>query len=113
MEAKAFLLHFILFVFICSHNSASSRILNKPSNFLSSASLPSGNAERLIKSFNLMPQHDVNIIAKGSPDAPRLVESQFNFPETIGMRNASGGPSVQEFGHYAGYYSIPSSKSAK
>ncbi|KAJ0238809.1 Serine carboxypeptidase-like 47 [Hirschfeldia incana] len=113
MEAKSFLLHFTLFVFICSH-SASSRILNKPSNFSSSARLPSGNAERLIKSFNLMPEHDVNIVAKGSPDAPRLVESQINFPETVGMRNASGGgPSVEEFGHYAGYYSLPRSKSAK
>ncbi|CAF1890048.1 serine carboxypeptidase-like 47 [Brassica napus] len=112
MEAKSFLLHFILFVFICS-DSASSRILNKPSNFSSSASLPSGNAERLIRSFNLMPEHDVNVIAKGSPDGPRLVESQINFQEMIGMRNTSGGPSVQEFGHYAGYYSLTRSKSAK
>ena len=60
-----------------------------------------------------MPEHDVNVIAKGSPDGPRLVESQINFQEMIGMRNTSGGPSVQEFGHYAGYYSLTRSKSAK
>ncbi|CAF2120813.1 serine carboxypeptidase-like 47 isoform X2 [Brassica rapa] len=115
MEAKSFLLHFILFIVIFSHfsHSTSSRILNKPSNCSSSASLVSRNAERLIKSFNLMPDHDVNVIAKGSPDVPRLIESQINFPETIGIRNTIGGPSVQQFGHYGGYYSLTHTKSAK
>ncbi|KAL0709919.1 hypothetical protein Bca4012_016897 [Brassica carinata] len=115
MEAKSFLLHFIFFIVIFSHfsHSTSSSILNKPSNCSSSASLLSRNAERLIKSFNLMPEHDVNVIAKGSPDAPRLIERQINFPEAIGIRNTLGGPSVQQFGHYGGYYSLAHTKSAK
>ncbi|CAA7027746.1 unnamed protein product [Microthlaspi erraticum] len=113
MEAKTFYLHVLLFLFIFSQFSLSApkRLLRKPSVLSSSASL--SNAERLIKSFNLMPQHDVNVIAKGSLDAPRLVENQFDFSEIMGAGNTSKGPSVQEFGHYAGYYSLPHSKSAK
>ncbi|VVB16784.1 unnamed protein product [Arabis nemorensis] len=115
MESKTFSLIFLLFIFILSHFSVltSKRILNNPSVLSSSASLWSLSAERLIKSFNLMPKLDVNVIAKGNPDAPRLFESQFDFPARIGGGNVSHGPSVQEFGHYAGYYSLPRSKSAK
>ena len=60
-----------------------------------------------------MPKYDVNVIPKGSLDAPRLSERQIDFLATAGSKNASVGPSVQEFGHYAGYYSLPHSKSAK
>ncbi|CAD5332419.1 unnamed protein product [Arabidopsis thaliana] len=60
-----------------------------------------------------MPKYDVNVIPKGSLDAPRLIERQIDFLATAGSKNASVGPSVQEFGHYAGYYSLPHSKSAK
>lgn len=115
MEAKTFSLPFLLMLFISFHFSLSTskKILNNPYVFSSSASLSSRNAERLINSFNLTPKYDVNVIPKGSLDAPRLVESQIDFFATIGAQNASGGPSIQEFGHYAGYYSLPHSKSAK
>ncbi|KAL9811187.1 Serine carboxypeptidase-like 47 [Arabidopsis thaliana] len=112
MEAKTFFL-FMLFIFSQSWLSTSKRILNNPSVFSSSLNFSSGNAERLIKSFNLMPKYDVNVIPKGSLDAPRLIERQIDFLATAGSKNASVGPSVQEFGHYAGYYSLPHSKSAK
>ncbi|KAL1213364.1 Serine carboxypeptidase-like 47 [Cardamine amara subsp. amara] len=114
MKAKTLSLPLLMiFFFFHLSPSTSKRIFNNPSVFSSSASLSSRNAERLIKSFNLTPMHDVNLIPKGSPDAPRLFESQIDFPATIGAQNASGGPSVQEFGHYAGYYTLPRSKSAK
>ncbi|ESQ42261.1 hypothetical protein EUTSA_v10013297mg [Eutrema salsugineum] len=115
MEAKTFSLCFFLFIFFLSQISLSTskRFLKNSSVFSSPASLSIQNAERLIKSFNLMPQHNVNLIPKGSSDAPRLVESQFDFSASILAGNASGGPSVQEFGHYAGYYALPHSKSAK
>ncbi|EFH48286.1 hypothetical protein ARALYDRAFT_489152 [Arabidopsis lyrata subsp. lyrata] len=115
METKTNFLPFLLMIFIFSQFSLSTskRILNNPSVFSPSPSSSSSNAEKLIKSFNLMPKYDVNVIPKGSPDAPRLIERQIDFPATIGSQNASKGPSVQEFGHYAGYYSLPHSKSAK
>ncbi|XP_010493406.1 PREDICTED: serine carboxypeptidase-like 47 [Camelina sativa] len=114
MEARTFTLPFLM-IFISSHFSLSTskRILNDPYGFSSSASLSSLNAKMLINSFNLTPMYDVNVIPKGSPDAPRLFESQIDFPATLGVQNVSGGPSVQQFGHYAGYYSLPHSKSAK
>ncbi|ESQ42260.1 hypothetical protein EUTSA_v10015901mg [Eutrema salsugineum] len=115
MEAKTLSLPFLFFIVIFSQIllSTSRRILDDPSDISSSASLWSRNAERLIKSFNLMPKRDINVIPKGSHGALRLVESQRNFSATIGAVNTSSGPSVQEFGHYAGYYSLPHSKSAK
>ncbi|EOA22895.1 hypothetical protein CARUB_v10003627mg [Capsella rubella] len=115
MESRNFSLPFLFVIFIASHFSFSSskRILNDPYVFSSSPSLSSLNAESLINSFNLTPQYAVNVIQKGNPNAPRLFESQIDFRAMFGDQNASGGPSVQEFGHYAGYYSLPHSKSAK
>ncbi|CAH2072119.1 unnamed protein product [Thlaspi arvense] len=116
MEAKMLPLPFFIIIFIFSQFflSTSKTILeNNTSEFSSSASLSSRNAERLIKSFNLTPKHGINVIPRGSPDAPRLFTRQLDFPATISAMKASSGPSVRKFGHYAGYYSLPHSKSAK
>ncbi|GKV08380.1 hypothetical protein SLEP1_g20014 [Rubroshorea leprosula] len=76
-------------------------------------SLAKKQAERLIKSFNLSPKDSVSTIhadttASKSEDAPGIVEKQFKFPSVSGP-----GPSVQEFGHYAGYYKLQHSKAAR
>ncbi|GLT80762.1 hypothetical protein SLA2020_521850 [Shorea laevis] len=76
-------------------------------------SLAKKQAERLIKSFNLSPKDSVRTIhadttASKSENAPGIVEKQFKFPSVSGP-----GPSVQEFGHYAGYYKLEHSKAAR
>ncbi|XP_038707749.1 serine carboxypeptidase-like 47, partial [Tripterygium wilfordii] len=68
-------------------------------------------AERLIRSFNLFPKTDINVVEDESSvvDAPGvLVEKQFQFPSLAGS-----GPSIQDLGHYAGYYRLPQTKGAR
>ncbi|ESQ42259.1 hypothetical protein EUTSA_v10013304mg [Eutrema salsugineum] len=115
MEIKIVSLYLFLSLSFFSQCSLSTSkiILENSTVFSSSESLSSQNADRRIQFFNLKPQHNVNVIPKGSPDAPRLVESQFDFSASIDAGNAPGGPSVTEFGHYAGYYPLPHSKAAK
>ncbi|GLT80763.1 hypothetical protein SLA2020_521860 [Shorea laevis] len=71
-------------------------------------------AEKLIKSFNLSPKDSVSTIyadttVSRSQDAPGIVEKQFKFPSVSGLP----GPSIQKFGHYAGYYKLRHSKAAR
>ncbi|KAF1885330.1 hypothetical protein Lal_00029219 [Lupinus albus] len=63
--------------------------------------------ERLIRSFNLFPEDLVNIIDNEPGFTPgSLVEKKFSF---LG----ASGPSVEDLGHHAGYYSLPHSKAAR
>ncbi|GMH13304.1 hypothetical protein Nepgr_015145 [Nepenthes gracilis] len=79
------------------------------------ANFPSLQAEKLIRELNLFPKESVNIVdgADGlsSPHAgPRLVEKRFRFPN---LNDASGGVSVEDLGHHAGYYQIEHSHNAR
>ncbi|KAK2643448.1 hypothetical protein Ddye_025211 [Dipteronia dyeriana] len=67
-------------------------------------------AERLIRAFNLFPKHSLNKAVYDSDTllGPKLVEKQFSF-QTLG----NPGPSVQDFGHHAGYYKLPHSQAAR
>lgn len=60
-----------------------------------------------------MPTRDINVIDKDGSEAPRLVEREFNLPAAVDRRDSFGTPSVQEFGHHAGYYKLPNSKGAR
>lgn len=60
-----------------------------------------------------MPKSDVNVISEDGSEAPRLVEREFDLPAAIDRRDSSGSPSLQDFGHHAGYYKLPNSKAAR
>ena len=64
-------------------------------------------AEKLIRSLNLFPKKPVNIRASERGFVPgKLVEKKFSF---LG----ASGPSVEDLGHHAGYYSLPHTKAAR
>ncbi|XP_010514837.1 PREDICTED: serine carboxypeptidase-like 48 [Camelina sativa] len=115
MDSKTTFLTFLLCIFLFSHFSPSSSksLKEKPLSFSPSASLPTLTAERLIKGFNLLPTRDVNVIDKDGSEAPRLVEREFDFSAEVDRRGSGGSPSVQDFGHHAGYYKLPNSKAAR
>ncbi|KAK2370896.1 serine carboxypeptidase [Trifolium repens] len=66
-------------------------------------------AENLIRGLNLFPKHSINI-AENVPHFVHgnIVEKKFTFPGFV-----DSGPSVEELGHHAGYYSLPHSKAAR
>lgn len=75
-------------------------------------SLHERQAQKLIRGLNLCPKQSTNIVLTQSllvPHDNKVVEKQFIFPKLI----APDGPSVQDLGHYAGYYSLPNSKDAR
>ncbi|CAJ1975952.1 unnamed protein product [Sphenostylis stenocarpa] len=65
-------------------------------------------AEKLIRSFNLSPKDPVNIVKgdNGGFVSGKIVEKEFSF-------FGDSGPSIEDLGHHAGYYSLPNSKSAR
>lgn len=65
--------------------------------------------ERLIHDLNLFPNHPINIVDDevASPDAARLVERRFRFPNSVDPNAA------EELGHHAGYYKIEHSHAAR
>ncbi|XVF05745.1 hypothetical protein REPUB_Repub05bG0198600 [Reevesia pubescens] len=73
------------------------------------SSLVKLDAEKLIRGFNLFPKDAANAgIDDLKDETSKIVEKQFRFPVL-----SSSGPSVQELGHYAGYYKLPHSKAAR
>jgi len=65
-------------------------------------------AEKLIRSLNLFPKEPFNSI-EGDHEGfvpGKIVEKKFSF---LG----DSGPSVEDLGHHAGYYSLPHSKAAR
>ncbi|KAK2370895.1 serine carboxypeptidase [Trifolium repens] len=66
-------------------------------------------AKNLIRGLNLFPKHSINI-PKNVPHFVHgnIVEKKFTFPGFV-----DSGPSVEELGHHAGYYSLPHSKAAR
>ncbi|KAJ6403348.1 hypothetical protein OIU84_015280 [Salix udensis] len=80
---------------------------------LSARFLPRTQAERQIRGLNLFPKHAINRPAFDEDElsgssSPRIAEKQFQF-HLLG----SPGPSVQQFGHYAGYYRLSHTKAAR
>ncbi|XP_027363665.1 serine carboxypeptidase-like [Abrus precatorius] len=70
-------------------------------------------AKNLIRDLNLFPDDDVNVIsvANFSSIQPRkIVEKRFRFPNLIA---SDSGVSVEDLGHYAGYYPIQHSHAAR
>jgi len=92
---------FLLFVASLSSSYATSRLTHDPNSQLSPA-------QKLIRSFNLSPKHPVNIVKGGDEVfvSGNIVEKKFSF---LG----DSGPSIQDLGHHAGYYSLPSTKAAR
>lgn len=80
---------------------------------LSASFLPRLHAETQIRGLNLFPKHAINVPAFDDNEllgtsSPSIVEKQFQF-HLLG----NPGPSVQEFGHYAGYYRLSHTKAAR
>ncbi|XP_057451081.1 serine carboxypeptidase-like [Lotus japonicus] len=98
----------LLFFFIsslCSSSYATSLLATTRKTHYS----PKLHAERLIRSLNLFPKDTVNIRVDDNNDEfvpGKIVEKKFSF---LG----DSGPSVEELGHHAGYYSLPHSKAAR
>jgi len=96
-------LFLLLFFFL---SLSSSYATSDPSH--DPAYLPQSHAERLIRSLNLFPKDSINII-EGDHNGfvpGKIVEKKFSF---LG----DSGPSVEDLGHHAGYFSLPHSKAAR
>lgn len=81
---------------------------------LARSSFPSIQAKRLIKDLNLFPEHDVNVIESAdsiasAAESKKIVEKRFRMPNLV----ESGGVSVDDLGHHAGYYKIEHSHAAR
>ena len=102
---------FFLFLFITSQFSYAR--YPKGHLDLSASFLPRLQAETQIRGLNLFPKHAINVPAFDDNEllgtsSPSIVEKQFQF-HLLG----NPGPSVQEFGHYAGYYRLSHTKAAR
>ncbi|GFZ14695.1 similar to SERINE CARBOXYPEPTIDASE-LIKE 49 [Actinidia rufa] len=93
-----------LVILLVSPLSSATRPLRSTVNF------PSRQTEKLIRELNLFPKEPINIVHgdDSGPARPRSVEKRFKFPTL-----ASPSASIEELGHYAGYYKIEHSHSAR
>lgn len=78
------------------------------------ANQKNSHAERLQKSLNLSPTRSINKLLHPVPEehsdaSPRMVEKPIDFQALFG----TVGPSIKEFGQYAGYYSLPDTVAAR
>ncbi|KAL5158218.1 Serine carboxypeptidase-like 49 [Glycine soja] len=94
----------LLFFLSLSSSYATSRLSHDHVN------PPKSRAEKLIRSLNLFPKNPINIV-KGDDLANgfvsgNIVEKKFSF---LG----DSGPSIEDLGHHAGYFSLPNSKAAR
>uniref|UniRef100_A0A2C9V350 Carboxypeptidase n=1 Tax=Manihot esculenta TaxID=3983 RepID=A0A2C9V350_MANES len=103
-------LSLFLFVSISSPFSHATSRLHGQLHLSSASSLAKLQAEKLIRAFNLSPQHSINIptlvdsLVNGTP----IVEKPLNL-HLLG----NPGSSVQDFGHHAGYFKLPHAKAAR
>jgi serine carboxypeptidase-like clade 4 len=107
---KMYLSSTMLLLFISPSFSSPSSPKNNDILISSTASFPKKlQAENLIRGLNLFPKHSINI-PKNDPHFVHgnIVEKKFTFPGFV-----DSGPSVEELGHHAGYYSLPHSKAAR
>ncbi|CAI0452815.1 unnamed protein product [Linum tenue] len=112
--ARCFTLTLFL-LFTCSL-AAPLRYQPSPSQLkLDSAKIAAkGQAERMIRSLNLFPKHEANVVFndQSARDEPRISEKKISL-NVSGGPGGGNGPSIKQFGHYAGYYSLPTTKAAK
>lgn len=81
------------------------------SSLSSTLQFPKTQADKLIRSLNLFPKHDVNHHHDGGEEAlgaSPIVEKPVRFPFVV-----DSGASVQDLGHHAGYYKLPHTKDAR
>ncbi|EOY34479.1 Serine carboxypeptidase-like 48 [Theobroma cacao] len=99
-----------LFLLFASSFPAKADSLRKHQVHLSpTSSLAKQQAEKLIRGLNLSPQGGVNAgFDDLAVETSKIVEKQFSFP-VLG----APGPSIQEFGHHAGYYKLAHAKAAR
>src|ERR1044072_2245805 len=101
-----FSLTLLLFFFISSLFSSSSYATSRLATTTKKHYSPKQHAQRLIRSLNLFPKDTVNLREdfQSAEFVPgKIVEKKFSF---LG----DSGPSVEDLGHHAGYYSLPHSK---
>ncbi|RDX60623.1 Serine carboxypeptidase-like 49, partial [Mucuna pruriens] len=69
-------------------------------------------AKKLVRGLNLFPDDDVNVVpaTNSSLQPHNIVEKRIRFPSLVGLNS---GVSVEDLGHYAGYYSIHHSHAAR
>ncbi|KAL3849536.1 hypothetical protein ACJIZ3_011418 [Penstemon smallii] len=109
----SFSLFSLSLLLLCSSSIAKSYEDDENRVFISSNNLkfPKTQAEKLIKSLNLFPEHEVNHYVSKENNKfgeSEIVEKQFKFPLF-----GSSGASVEELGHHAGYYKLQHSKDAR
>ncbi|KAK2424824.1 serine carboxypeptidase [Trifolium repens] len=100
---------FFLIMFISPSFSSPTCSTNNDILISSTRSYPKLQAENLIRGLNLFPKHSINT-PENDPHFVHgnIVEKEFTFPGLV-----DSGPSVEELGHHAGYYSLPHSKAAR
>ncbi|KAE9461234.1 hypothetical protein C3L33_06821, partial [Rhododendron williamsianum] len=88
----------------------------KPSKSSPLRSFPKTQAQKLIKSFNLSPKHDINngdvghVMDESLAGGPMMVEKPLRLPV---LGDPAGNNSIQDLGHHAGYYRLPNTVDAR
>ncbi|KAK7355252.1 hypothetical protein VNO80_14503 [Phaseolus coccineus] len=82
-----------------------------PSTYASASDEAALQAKKLISGLNLFPD-DVNVVpvANSSLQPHKIVEKRLRFPNLVASDSE---PSVEDLGHYAGYYPIVHSHAAR
>ncbi|KAF5189432.1 Carboxypeptidase [Thalictrum thalictroides] len=102
---KNLLLSFVFLFLLIGFTCAASYLpqLQLPSN----SDTPRSQAQKLIRSLNLFPKDAV--AESVTADVPKIFEKPLKFPNLIDNSNLT----VEELGHYAGYYKLPHSHAAR
>ncbi|KZV47203.1 serine carboxypeptidase-like [Dorcoceras hygrometricum] len=105
--------YFVTFVFVFLPRATLSIAKSYNDGSFFNPETPKKEAERLIRSFNLFPKHDMNIHVGEVPEykfdkESRIVEKKFKFPSVLQTEEP-----VPDLGHHAGYYKIQHSKDAR
>jgi len=83
-----------------------------PSTYASPSDEAALQAKKLISALNLFPDDGVNVVpvANSSLQPRKIVEKRLRFPNLVASDSE---PSVEDLGHYAGYYPIVHSHAAR
>jgi serine carboxypeptidase-like clade 4 len=105
---KMYLSFTMLLLFISPSFSSPTCSTNNDILISSTRSYPKLQAENLIRGLNLFPKHSINTPENDPHFVHGNIVEEFTFPGLV-----DSGPSVEELGHHAGYYSLPHSKAAR
>lgn len=108
-----FLSSLLLLLFFSPLSSAiRNHVMAKPSKSSPLRSFPKTQAQKLIKSFNLSPKHDINNgdVGHVMDESPMMVEKPLRLPV---LGDPAGNNSIQDLGHHAGYYRLPNTVDAR